>query len=197
MKDRTFSIYATIIISLLSLGTSFVLFYWLESFAVIKGTGIEAGGAIAGYLLVFWNLRRLLHRLENPILNSLQTLSLVHLFQQNTKNEILRLCFDWIDDLESGIPLPSKEERSIAIYGVRHRMREIITGFSTPLGDINKELQKVWDKKADTDLSRAMVILESDLAPLVKRKRLWSMADGVEQEHRAKVISMLKEKGWR
>lgn len=197
MREKWFSLLATVTISLLSLGTAFVSFYWLESFAAIKGTGIEAGGAIAGYLLVFWALRRLLHRLEAPVLNSLQTLSLVHLYQQNTKNEIIRASFAWIDDVEAGNPLPPREERLLVINGIRHRMREIMTGFVTPLGDINKELQSVWDKEADRDLARGMEIVESDLPAPVKRKRLWDLADGIEQEHRAKVISMLKNKGWR
>jgi hypothetical protein len=46
----------TVILGIVSAGIAFVLFYFLESSAQFQNSVINAGGAVAGFLCVFWLL---------------------------------------------------------------------------------------------------------------------------------------------
>jgi hypothetical protein len=74
----------TVILGILSAGIAFVLFYFLESSAQFQNSVINAGGAVGGFLSVFWLLsnhykntakaeeEERIEKLENEI-RSLQT----------------------------------------------------------------------------------------------------------------------------
>jgi len=197
MQERWFPITASAVIFLLSLGGAAILFGLLNSYATIRGTGWEAGGAVAGFLIIFWSMHRMLRIFYRPVLTSLQTLTLVQLFQEASKGKIIRAVFKWIDDIESGHPLPSREDRLKAIIGVRHTSCELLTGFFTPLPDIQKVVEELLcTPDFEEDFHQAMDLVESDLSAPLKRERLAGIVDRVGEDRRTRFLEKLKEKGW-
>lgn len=54
LKESRKFLFVVVVLMIMSLGVAFVLFYFLHSVAKIEKDGISAGGAIAGFLIIFW-----------------------------------------------------------------------------------------------------------------------------------------------
>ena len=108
---------------------AFLTFRLLHSSATLRGTHFEAGGALAGFMLLYWMLHRSyckLVTLQEPCLTPRQTLDLIHLFQDSVKVRLLRIIFGWIDDVEAGRELPALETRLQVVNRTRHEPRQYI-----------------------------------------------------------------------
>ena len=92
MRKETASLASVCTIFVLSSAGALLLFRLLESQAKIEGSWYEAGGAMAGFVLLYLMLHRSycrIVRLQEPCLSGKQTLDLIHLFQEDVKYQIL------------------------------------------------------------------------------------------------------------
>jgi len=156
---------AVVINFVLSAAGSFLLFRLLQSSATVSGTGYEAGGALAGFILLYWMLHRSfckLLTLQEPCLTSRQTLDLIHLFQESVKARVLRTAFAWVDDVEAGRELPPLETRLEVINTTRHEPRQYVSGFTTPLQDFYRHVEEKGTSKLFQDaVMEGMKLIES------------------------------------
>jgi len=109
MRKVTTSFITVTTIFILSATGAFLLFNLLESQAVVQSSWLKAGGAVAGFIILYVMLDRSFCRilqLKEPCLSGKQTLALIHLFQEDVKYHLLRAVFGWIDEVESGRELP-------------------------------------------------------------------------------------------
>ena len=171
------------VLAILSGAGAFLLFKVLESHATVKGTWFDAGGAVAGFIIIHWMLDRSFQRIAQPSLTGAQTLDLIHLFQESCKYRYLRQMFVWIDELEAGEHMPSLEERLRILDGLRHEPRQHVTGFSTPFPDLNVRMEEKVQLPAYKDgIAEAMRIVESDQPSHLKRRHLWELADSAKNQ---------------
>ena len=164
---------------------SLLLFRLLHSSATISGTGYEAGGALAGFLLLYWILHRSFCKLlilQEPSLTPRQTLDLLTLFQESVKARVLRVAFAWIDDVEAGREIPPLETRLQIINATRHQPRQYITGFTTPLPDFYRHVEEKGESTLFKDtVMEGMKLIESKTVPAAeKRRRLEELADSLQ-----------------
>lgn len=188
----------------LSAAGSFLLFRLLHSSAIVSGTGYEAGGALAGFILLYWMLHRSFCRLltlQEPCLTARQTLDLIHLFQESVKARVLRTAFAWVDDVEAGRELPPIDTRMQIINTTRHEPRQYFTGFTTPLPDFYSHVEEKGTSKLFLDAAMdAMRLVESrEIPPADKRRRLQEIADSVQRAHYNEYVEDLAKVGklWR
>lgn len=178
---------------------SFLLFRLLESFAFISGSGYEAGGALAGFILLYWVLHRSFCRvlqLQEPRLTGRQTLDLLHLFQEDVKYRILRTVFGWIDEVEMGHELPPMETRFAIIDKARHQPRQYITDFRTPIPDFYARVEEKGRSRLFRQaLDEGMAIVDSEIPSSEKRQRLYELADSVQREHYNEYVQELTKLG--
>ena len=186
MRKETASLASVCTIFVLSSAGALLLFRLLESQAKIEGSWYEAGGAMAGFVLLYLMLHRSYCRilqLQEPCLSGKQTLDLIHLFQEDAKYQILRVIFGWIDELEDGGELPSLEHRLAVIDNARHEPRQYVTGFKSPIPDMYKHIESKSRLPSYRDaVTQAMNILESDASGRVKRQRLLELGDSVQRD---------------
>lgn len=198
------SLLAVVVNFSLSAFGSFLLFRLLHSSAIVTGARYEAGGALAGFILLY----SLLHRsfcklltLQEPCLTPRQTLDLIHLFQESVKSRILRTVFGWVDDVEAGCELPPLETRLQVVDTTRHEPRQYITGFTTPLQDFYRYVEEKGESKLFRDaVMEAMELIESKtVPPAEKRKALQELADSVQRAHYNEYVRDLTKVGrlWR
>ena len=183
MRDRISTVIVVAVLTVLSGAGAFVLFKFLDSHAMVKGTWYEMGGAAAGFIVIYWLLDRSFRRIAQPSLTGKQTLDLIYLFQETSKYKLLRQVFVWIDELEAGEDIPSVEERLRILDGVRHEPRQFVTGFCTPFANLNKHMESKAELPYYREaLAEAMRIMDSDEPPQFKRKRLWELADSAKNQ---------------
>ncbi len=177
----------------LSLTGAFVLFYLLRSFANLSGTGWEAGGALAGFVIIYVILHQTLIQLQRPILNVSQTLAITQLFQTSVVHEILGEVFKLIDQVEASEKIPSNEELRSLVIGIRHRTREIMAGFDTPLGTLNDYLHGKYEPFFEEDFRSGMALIRSDAPAAEKRDRISKMMTARSDSLRATYLADLQK----
>ena len=183
MRNRASSVIVVAVLTVLSGAGAFLLFKLLESQATVRGTWYDVGGAAAGFIVIYWMLDRSFRRIAEPSLTGEQTLDLIHLFQETSKYKLLRQAFVWIDELEAGEEIPSKEVRLRIMDGIRHEPRQFVTGFSTPFANLNKHMESKAELPYYREaLAEGMKIIDSDEASQLKRKRLWELADSAKNQ---------------
>ncbi|MCH8047223.1 MAG: hypothetical protein IID44_26270 [Planctomycetes bacterium] len=189
MVSRIWPLLTLSILFTLSLAGSVILCYWLRSYATVSGTGWEAGGTLAGFVILYSLLYCTLIRMQRPSLNVSQTLALTHFFQTSVVHEILDEVFGLIDQVEAGDEIPSDEELELSVVGIRHRMRETMAGFVTPLGTLNAYLYDQYEPFFDKDFRSVMAIIRSDTPVTKKRDRISTMMDARADSLRAKYLA--------
>ncbi|MFQ5902132.1 MAG: hypothetical protein ACE5JO_00420 [Candidatus Binatia bacterium] len=188
---------STFVLFALSLGGAVVLFKWLTSFAAIRGTVWEAGGAIAGFIIIYVLLYQSLLRLQTPYLTGIQTMGVIQLYQESLAGQLLLMTFSLIDDIDEEKPIPSREDFKNSVIGIRDRTRQVLSLFDTPLGDINEYLRNVIDEQTlfwDENITKARDIIESNLSSSLKRRRLIDLAQSQTSIARARYLADLKRK---
>ncbi len=178
MRNNLYAVLAVGALAMLAGLGSFLLFRLLESEAHVQGTGWSVGGAAAGFILLYKLFERTFHKIYRPVLPGDQALALIHLYTDSVKAALVRRTHEWLDARDNGEQLPAIEDRLEVFDGIRHSVRQYVTCFVTPFGDLNKRLEESWRYDfTRKDVERAMEILESDLPSWQKRKRLWEIAD--------------------
>ncbi len=122
-----------------SLAGAFVVFGRLQSFAEILSSWWSAGGAVAGFAIIYELLRRTLKSYQRGVM----TVSLLRLYENHVVHEMTKALMQLLEFVGDGdgLAIPDfidLDDLKESARSLRHRARHHILCFATPLGDLQR-----------------------------------------------------------
>ncbi|WP_339724788.1 hypothetical protein [uncultured Paraglaciecola sp.] len=163
----------------LSLIGSFVLFYFLESNAEGNFKGYTLGGAIAGFVVIFFLVKNLFLSLTKTNLNSTQSLIVLNLWGKNQSNNYKEWLFSLIDRYDTNSLNGQESAFQLEAESIRCKSRRELSEFSSLKGNLADYVDSIFNRKNfEDDISNVFkLITSSEIKTSEKRYKILKMLE--------------------